>query len=86
MGSRRTNAYNRFYLITERSKSPAGESVYSSLDKMSIFKVTNIITGEEVEGTAREIFVKEGIFTNTIYQYSKSGKLYKGVWNIEKVK
>lgn len=53
---------------------------------MSIFKVTNIITGEEVEGTAREIFVKVGIFTNTIYQYSKSGKLYKGVWKIEKVR
>lgn len=54
--------------------------------QINFYRVTNIITGEEVEGTAREIFVKAGIFTNTIYQYSKSGKLYKGVWKIEKLK
>lgn len=54
--------------------------------QINFYRVTNIITGEEVEVTAREIFVKAGIFTNTIYQYSKNGKLYKGVWNIEKVK
>ena len=54
--------------------------------QINFYRATNIITGEEVEGTAREIFVKAGIFTNTIYQYSKSRKLYKGVWNIEKVK
>lgn len=54
--------------------------------RINVYRVTNIITGEEVEGTAREIFVKAGIFTNTIYPYSKNGKLYKGVWKIEKVK
>lgn len=54
--------------------------------QINIYRVTNIITGEEVEGTAREIFVKVGIFPNTIYQYAKNGKLYKGAWKIEKVK
>ena len=54
--------------------------------QINIYRVTNTITEEEVEGTAREIFVKAGIFPNTIYQYAKNGKLYKGVWNIEKVK
>lgn len=54
--------------------------------QINVYRVTNIITGEEVEGTAREIFVKAGIFPNTIYQYAKNGKLYKSVWNIEKVK
>lgn len=53
---------------------------------INFYRVTNTITKEEIEGTAREIFVKAGLFTNTIYQYSKSGKLYKGVWKIEKVK
>lgn len=54
--------------------------------QINVYRATNIITGDEVEGTVREIFVKAGIFTNTIYQYSKNGKLYKGVWKIEKVK
>ena len=54
--------------------------------RINVYRVTNTITKEEVEGTAREIFVKAGIFPNTIYQYAKNGKLYKGVWNIEKVK
>lgn len=54
--------------------------------QINFYKATNIHNGEEVEGTAREIFVKAGIFPNTIYQYAKNGKLYKGVWNIEKVK
>lgn len=54
--------------------------------QINVYKATNIQNGEEVEGTAREIFVKTGIFPNTIYQYAKNGKLYKGVWNIEKVK
>lgn len=54
--------------------------------QINFYRATNIITGEEIEGTAREIFVKAGIFPNTIYQYAKNGKLYKGVWNIEKVR
>ena len=54
--------------------------------QINVYKATNMQNGEEVEGTAREIFVKAGIFPNTIYQYSKNGKLYKGVWKIEKVK
>lgn len=54
--------------------------------QINVYRVTNTITEEEVEGTAREIFVKAGIFPNTIYQYDKNGKLYKGVWKIEKVK
>lgn len=54
--------------------------------QINVYRATNTITEEEVEGTAREIFVKAGIFPNTIYQYSKNGKLYKGVWKIEKVK
>lgn len=54
--------------------------------QINFYRATNIITGEELEGTAREIFVKAGIFPNTIYQYAKNGKLYKGVWNIEKLK
>lgn len=54
--------------------------------QINFYMATNIITGEKVEGTAREIFVKAGIFPNTIYQYAKNGKLYKGVWNIEKVR
>ena len=34
--------------------------------QINVYKATNIHNGEKVEGSAREIFVKAGIFPNTI--------------------